>query len=71
MAGMTDFYFLPTSFMDEIFRRMNAAIKVKKLDPMDLKLLPSSKVPRGRQRTKNKNRRKGANNKKKNKVGTR
>lgn len=38
-------------FMDEIFLRMNAAIKAKDLDPMDLKLLPntkssSSKVPR-------------------------
>ena len=35
------------NFMDEIFTRMNIAIKAKHLDPMDLKLLPSSdKVPR-------------------------
>ena len=35
------------TFMDEIFTRMNIAIKAKNLDPMDLKLLPSSdKVPR-------------------------
>lgn len=47
--------------MDEIFRRMNAAIKVKKLDPMDLKLLPSSKV----------NRRRNTNKKKGDKVDTR
>jgi len=38
-------------FMDEIFTRMNIAIKAKQLDPMDLKLLPtnsanSDKVPR-------------------------
>jgi len=34
-------------FMDEIFYRMNTAIKAKNLDPMDLKLLPNSaKVPR-------------------------
>ena len=34
-------------FMDEIFMRMNIAIKAKQLDPMDLKLLPTSdKVPR-------------------------
>jgi len=34
-------------FMDEIYTRMNAAIKAKNLDPMDLKLLPNSdKVPR-------------------------
>lgn len=30
-------------FMDEIFSRMNAAIKAKNLDPMDLKLLPTTK----------------------------
>lgn len=34
-------------FMDEIFARMNAAIKAKNLDPMDLKLLPNmDKMPR-------------------------
>ena len=40
-------------FMDGIFTRMNAAIKAKKLDPMDLRLLPAEmkqdsdyKVPR-------------------------
>jgi len=34
-------------FMDEIFARMNAAIKAKNLDPMDLKLLPNmDKTPR-------------------------
>ena len=32
--------------MDLMFQRMNAAMRVKKLDPMDLKLLPSSKVTR-------------------------
>jgi hypothetical protein len=32
-------------FMDEIFLRMNLAIKAKNLDPMDLKLLPN-KMPR-------------------------
>merc|ERR1719433_2499873 len=33
--------------MDEIFDRMNTAIKAKNLDPMDLKLLPNSdKMPR-------------------------
>lgn len=38
-------------FMDEIFYRMNAAIKAKNLDPMDLKLLPTdnSKMPRSQQ----------------------
>ena len=29
------------TFMDGIFTRMNAAIKAKNLDPMDLKLLPN------------------------------
>ena len=29
------------AFMDQIYARMNAAIKKKKLDPMDLKLLPN------------------------------
>ena len=39
-------------FMDEIFARMNAAIKAKNLDPMDLKLLPTSdKMPRSQQST--------------------
>jgi len=34
-------------FMDDIFARMNAAIKAKNLDPMDLKLLPNpDKTPR-------------------------
>jgi len=34
-------------FMDEIFTRMNIAIKAKNLDPMDLKLLPNAdKMPR-------------------------
>jgi len=34
-------------FMDEIFTRMNIAIKAKHLDPMDLKLLPNAdKMPR-------------------------
>ena len=42
-------------FMDVIFRRMNAAIRAKDLDPMDLKILPNmikeykqrqNKVPR-------------------------
>ena len=34
-------------FMDEIFARMNIAIKAKHLDPMDLKLLPNAdKMPR-------------------------
>ena len=33
--------------MDEIFTRMNIAIKAKNLDPMDLKLLPNAdKMPR-------------------------
>ena len=33
--------------MDEIFTRMNIAIKAKHLDPMDLKLLPNAdKMPR-------------------------
>merc|ERR1712029_336 len=33
--------------MDEIFERMNTAIKAKNLDPMDLKLLPNQdKMPR-------------------------
>jgi len=35
--------------MDEIFRRMNIAIKLKGLDPMDLKLLPNSAKLRRRQ----------------------
>jgi hypothetical protein len=30
--------------MDEIFRRMNAAIKLKNLDPMDLNLIARNKV---------------------------
>ncbi|XP_040571254.1 uncharacterized protein [Lepeophtheirus salmonis] len=34
------------SFLDKIFIRMNLAIQRKHLDPMDLKLLPSTKVPR-------------------------
>ena len=34
-------------FMDDIFARMNTAIKAKNLDPMDLKLLPNpDKTPR-------------------------
>ena len=39
-------------FMDEIFTRMNIAIKAKNLDPMDLKLLPNAdKMPRLQQST--------------------
>ena len=39
-------------FMDEIFTRMNIAIKAKHLDPMDLKLLPNAdKMPRLQQST--------------------
>ena len=38
--------------MDEIFTRMNIAIKAKNLDPMDLKLLPNAdKMPRLQQTT--------------------
>lgn len=38
-------------FMDEIFSRMNSAIKAKNLDPMDLKLLPNSDKIMPRQTT--------------------
>ncbi len=50
--------------MSEIFRRMNAAIRVKKLDPMDLKLLSKSEE----EKDDNKNKK---GDKSKNKAGIR
>ena len=38
-------------FMDEIFRRMNGAIKAKRLDPMDLRLESTANNEVGKKRT--------------------
>ena len=38
-------------FMDEIFRRMNGAIKAKRLDPMDLRLESTADNEVGKKRS--------------------